>query len=140
MIFSGWIMKKEEQNKSGISLLQKGKKGVVRMIFSRFGIILLLLAVQVLFLFGLFFKFRQLAPHYLAFASFFYLLMIVVLINSNHDASSKITWLIILNIERCINKLISWEQSFCTYPHSQLKQIIVRVFWIIIYTLFYFKY
>lgn len=89
-------MENQMQQKGSITLLEKGKKGVIHMIFSRFGIVLLLLAVQILFLFGLFFKFRQLAPHYLWLASLFYLLMIVVLVNSNHDASSKITWLIVL--------------------------------------------
>lgn len=82
--------------KEGVTILEKGKKGVIHMIFSRFGIVLLLLAVQVLFLFGLFFKFRQLAPHYLGVASVFYLLMIIVLVNSDHDASAKITWLIVM--------------------------------------------
>lgn len=89
-------MENQMQQKGSITLLEKGKKGVIHMIFSRFGIVLLLLAVQILFLFGIFFKFRQLAPHYLWLASLFYLLMIVVLVNSNHDASSKITWLIVL--------------------------------------------
>ena len=91
-------MENETQRKDGITLLEKGKKGVIHMIFSRFGIILLLLVIQVLFLFGLFFKFRQLAPHYLGFATLFYLVMIVVLVNSAHDASAKITWLIVMMV------------------------------------------
>lgn len=91
-------MENETQRKDGITLLEKGKKGVIRMIFSRFGIILLLLVIQVLFLFGLFFKFRQLAPHYLGVATLFYLVMIVVLVNSDHDASAKITWLIVMMV------------------------------------------
>ena len=89
-------MEHQTSQKVGITLLEKGKKGVIHMIFSRFGIVLLLLAVQILFLFSLFFKFRQLAPHYLGLASLFYLLMIVVVVNSDHDASSKITWLIVM--------------------------------------------
>lgn len=91
-------MENETQRKDGITLLEKGKKGVIRMIFSRFGMILLLLVIQVLFLFGIFFKFRQLAPHYLGFATLFYLVMIVVLVNSDHDASAKITWLIVMMV------------------------------------------
>lgn len=91
-------MENQTQPKDGITLLEKGKKGVIHMIFSRFGIILLLLVVQVLFLFGLFFKFRQLAPHYLGLATLFYLVMIVVLVNSDHDASAKITWLIVMMV------------------------------------------
>ena len=89
-------MKMQLQQKDGITLLEKGRKGVLRMIFSRFGLVLILLAVQLLFLFGLFFRFRQLAPHYVGAASVFYLVMLVVLINGEHDASSKITWLVIM--------------------------------------------
>ena len=89
-------MNNQKQSKENITLLEKGKKGVIHMIFSRFGIVLFLLLVQVFFLFGLFFKFRQMAPHYIGLSSLFYLIMIVVLVNSDHDASSKITWLIVM--------------------------------------------
>ena len=89
-------MNSQKQSKDNITLLEKGKKGVIHMIFSRFGIVLLLLLVQIFFLFGLFFKFRQMAPHYIGLSSLFYLIMIVVLVNSDHDASSKITWLIVM--------------------------------------------
>lgn len=89
-------MNNQKQSKENITLLEKGKKGVIHMIFSRFGIVLFLLLVQVFFLFGLFFKFRQMAPHYIGLSSLFYLIMIVVLVNSDHEASSKITWLIIM--------------------------------------------
>ena len=39
---------------NGLSLLKKGKTGLVHAIFSRLGLILLLLALQVLALFGAF--------------------------------------------------------------------------------------
>ena len=78
-------MDNQKLKKEGITLLEKGKKGVIRMIFSRFGIVLFLLAAQILFLFGLFFKFSQLAPHYIGVATVFYFVMIIGLINSEHD-------------------------------------------------------
>lgn len=87
-----------EQNKvkRSVKLLNKGKKGVLRMIFGRFGIVLLLLLLQIVVLIGLFFKFRYLAYNYVALTGIFYFIMIIVLINSRHDDSSKITWLIIM--------------------------------------------
>lgn len=63
------------------------------MVFSRFGIVLVLLALQILVLLGLFLKFSQLAPHYYIISAVFYIFMITVIVNSDHDASSKITWL-----------------------------------------------
>ena len=89
-------MEKQTQQKEGITLLEKGKKGIIHMIFSRFGIVLILLVVQFFFLLGIFYWFRQLAPHYLGLASLFYLVMIVVLVNSDHDASAKLTWMIVM--------------------------------------------
>ena len=44
-------MEQEKEN-AGISLLKKGQKGIMRAVFSRLGLILVLLAVQVLFLFS----------------------------------------------------------------------------------------
>ena len=47
----------------GLLLLKKGQKGIVHALFSRFGLILLLLAVQVLILFGIFQWFEEFLPH-----------------------------------------------------------------------------
>ena len=39
---------------TGLNLLKKGQKGIIHGVFSRFGLILLLLIIQVLMLFGIF--------------------------------------------------------------------------------------
>ena len=52
----------------GIRLLKKGQKGVVHAIFSRFGLILILLLLQVFALFSLVRWFNGLLPHYVAAA------------------------------------------------------------------------
>ena len=78
-------MKNQEQGKKKIAF----KKGIISMVFSRFGIVLVLLALQILVLLGLFLKFSQLAPHYYIISAVFYIF-------SDHDASSKITWLTIM--------------------------------------------
>lgn len=75
---------------------EKGTKGVVRAIFSRFGIVLLLLLLQVGVLFGLFVKFEQLLPHYLGSAALFSAVMVIYLLNTRMDNSAKITWLIVI--------------------------------------------
>lgn len=85
-------MKNQEQGKKKIAF----KKGIISMVFSRFGIVLVLLALQILVLLGIFLKFSQLAPHYYIISAIFYIFMITVIVNSDHDASSKITWLTIM--------------------------------------------
>ena len=119
-------MEEALQQKDGVTLLEKGKKGVIHMIFSRFGLVLLLLVVQILFLFGLFFKFRQLAPHYLGIASLFYVVMIVVLVNSNHDATSKITWLIVMIIFPIFGALL-YLYTTVEIGHRALKKRLAHV-------------
>ena len=44
----------------GLILLKKGQKGIVHALFSRFGLILLLLVIQVFMLFGIFQWFEEL--------------------------------------------------------------------------------
>lgn len=55
---------KENSKKAGIHLLEKGKRGIFRVIFSRSGLILVLLAMQVLFLFSIFHWFEAFLPHH----------------------------------------------------------------------------
>lgn len=85
-------MKNKEQGKKRIAF----RKGIISMVFSRFGIVLVLLALQIIVLLGIFLKFSQLAPHYYIISAVFYIFMITVIVNSDHDASSKITWLTIM--------------------------------------------
>ena len=48
----------------GIRLLKRGQKGVVHAIFSRFGLVLVLLLLQAFALFSLLQWFGELLPHY----------------------------------------------------------------------------
>lgn len=49
----------------GLHLLKKGQKGIVHAVFSRLGLIVFLLAVQVMVLFGVFQWFEEFLPHIL---------------------------------------------------------------------------
>ena len=53
---------KTDYKDMGLRLLKKGQKGMIHAVFSRFGLILLLLAVQVLALVSLFQWLRNLYP------------------------------------------------------------------------------
>lgn len=80
----------------GLLLLKKGQKGIVHALFSRFGLILLLLAVQVLILFGIFQWFEEFLPHVLGGTALFSLFMVIYLLNSSINPTAKITWLIVI--------------------------------------------
>lgn len=83
------------KNKS-VKILRKGKSGIVKSIFSRFGLIVFLFLLQiVLMIFG-FFVFEEKMPTIYSAISLLSVFMLLFLINSNMDPGSKITWLLII--------------------------------------------
>ena len=81
---------------TGIALLKKGQKGLFHALFSRLGLILILLILQIGVLFGMFAKFEQFLPHFFGGTVLFSLIMVLFLLNSRHDPTAKITWLVII--------------------------------------------
>ncbi len=80
----------------GMHLLKRGKQGLVHIIFSRLGLILLMFIVQVLFLLGLFYWFRNFRPHVMGSSIVFVIIMVIYLFNSDFDSDVKLTWLMVI--------------------------------------------
>lgn len=80
----------------GLSLLKKGQKGIIHAVFSRFGLILFLLAIQVLILFSIFQWFEEFLPHIFGGTVLFTFIMVICLLNSSINPAAKITWLIVI--------------------------------------------
>ena len=80
----------------GLRLIKKGQKGISHAIFSRFGLILFLLFIQVRFLFDIFLWFEDFLPHVMGGSVLFTFLMVVYLLNSRLNPTAKITWLIVI--------------------------------------------
>ena len=91
---------KQEIKTRGLRLLKKGQKGLARVIFSRTGFITLLLFLNI-FLFASFHLWlRDLIPPaalQIVMGSFV-VSMVLYLLNSDMDPTSKITWLILISI------------------------------------------
>lgn len=85
-----------ENESYGLRLLKKGKRGLLRSIFSRLGIILLLFLVQVCILFGIFRWFAHFLPHIIGGTVVFMVAMVLYLFNSRMNATAKMTWLILI--------------------------------------------
>lgn len=88
--------KADAKDTIGISLLQKGKKGITRILFSRMGLIIVLLLIQIFFLFSAFRWFEAFLPHIYGGAVLFSSFMVLYLLNSRLDNSAKITWLVVI--------------------------------------------
>lgn len=92
----------------GIRLLKKGKRGIARIIFSRIGLFLTLMLLQVLFLVGIYYWFRELRPHIYSIMVLFSVIMVLYLLNSRLDPTAKITWLVIMILAPVFGALLYW--------------------------------
>ena len=82
----------------GLRLLKKGQKGIVHAIFSRFGLVLLLMLLQIGVLWSVFRWFGGLLPHYFGGSVAMSAFMVVYILNSEMDNSAKITWMVTIAI------------------------------------------
>ena len=73
-------------------------KGLLRIIFSRLIIILLLLAFQVALMVSLYNWLNEFIPHFSAVRTLFTAAMIVYLFNNSMDSTAKLTWMFIIAI------------------------------------------
>ncbi len=80
----------------GLTLLKKGQKGIIHAVFSRFGLILLLLTAQIFILFGIFGWFEEFLPHIFGGTILLTFVMVIYLLNSRINPTAKITWLIVI--------------------------------------------
>ncbi len=85
-----------EEKNMGITLLKRGQKGIVHALFSRLGLIIVLLVLQILILFGVFEWFKGFLPHIFGGTVIFTFVMVICLLNSRLNATAKITWLIVI--------------------------------------------
>lgn len=79
-------------------LKKKGKKGLFRLLFSRMGLIMLLLLGNIALLAALVLRFRNFMTHYVSVATVLSVLMVLVLLNSRTNASVKVTWLVVVMV------------------------------------------
>ncbi|MGO1468753.1 MAG: cardiolipin synthase [Tissierella sp.] len=81
-----------------IFLLKKGKRGILRMLFGRTGIVLLLLTVQILLLFSVFRFLESLLPYLVGTLLIFTIVMVIHVINSEHNSNVKMSWVIMITL------------------------------------------
>ena len=87
---------KEETKDTGIRLLHRGKQTVLKMVFSRTGVIIVLLAIQVLFLLGVFARFEEFLPHIYGGVFCVTVVMVLCILNCDMNPTAKITWLVVV--------------------------------------------
>lgn len=105
---------------NGLLLLKKGQKGLVYALFSRMGLVILLLLLQLAALFSIFQWFENLLPHILGGTVLFTAGMVLYLLNSELDSTAKITWLVVIMMLPVFGALLFW------YTQSELGHRAVK--------------
>ena len=77
-------------------MLQKGKRGILNVIFGRTMIVVVMLAAQIALLVSLFSSLSELMPYYYVIMLVLYGGLILHLVNKTSEPSSKITWILLV--------------------------------------------
>ena len=75
-------------------LIRHGRKGLFRVLFSRLGIIVLLLLIQASLLLFFYWQFEEYHPHLYTIMTVISIIAVFYLLNNGMDPSAKVTWLI----------------------------------------------
>lgn len=101
------IRNEDRQNKNmGMRLLKKGQNGILHAVFSRMGLFVLLLVLQMLFLLGAYQWFREFRPHLISGMAVFTVVMVLYLLNCRLDPTAKITWLVVVMLTPVFGALL----------------------------------
>jgi len=87
-----------EREERVASLAKPVRKGILRLVFSRFFLIALLLLVQIAIAVMAVLWFSEKLPEFFYFQTLFVFAMVVYLFNCSMDSSSKLTWALIISI------------------------------------------
>ena len=99
-------MDKQELQNKGLRLLKNGRIGLIRLVFSRIGLILLMLILQLALVFFAYYLFAHYVPRLIVIQTVFEVVMVLYLLNCHYDPSSKVTWLVIILIAPVFGTLL----------------------------------
>ncbi len=108
------------QENTGLNLLKKGRRGLSRMLFSRAGLLAVLILIQVGLVAVVLHYYREFFLHYYAASLLFSAGMALYLINSHIDPTSKITWMAAMVISPVFGALL------LLYTRSDIGHRIMR--------------
>ncbi len=101
-------LKEKEKESEGMRLMEKGKRGLLKLVFSRTGLIVVLLALQILVLIGVFHWFGNLLPQIFGGTLLFTVVMVIYLLNIRMDPTAKLTWLVVITLMPVFGALLYW--------------------------------
>lgn len=110
----------------GMRLLKKGQSGLMRALFSRLGIMLLLVLIQIAVPVLLLWRFEEYASWIYTVSLLFSLVMVIILLNCRTDPTAKITWLLLFAVFPLLGAFWFWY-SRADLGNRALKKRLDRV-------------
>ncbi len=110
----------------GISLLRRSRRGFMRVVFSRVGLIALLLMVEFALMMVLVFRAAEAWPPILGGTALLSLIMALFLLNVHMDPTAKITWLLVITIFPVFGALL-FAYTRSDLGHRLLKRRVAAI-------------
>lgn len=111
---------------TGLQLLKKGHRGIIHAIFSRFGIIILLFALQAILLTSVFLWSQSFMSEFFIGGLALGILVSICILNTRSDASSKLTWIIIVMAFPVFGTLLYLYTEF-EIGHRTLRDRVAKI-------------
>ena len=133
-----------EQEENVVRLAKPVKKGLLRLVFSRFFVIVLLIVLQILLVIGVYGYLSDKLPHFMIALRIFSAIMIIYLFNCEMDSSAKLTWMLLIavvpitgtafllftqanfghkKIKEAVEKQIQKSRPFLDQPENVLEKV-----------------
>ncbi|MCM1334862.1 MAG: cardiolipin synthase [Bacteroides sp.] len=120
-------MANKQNRRKELHLLKRGRQGIFHAIFSRFGLVLILLILQFLILFEVFLWFGNLLPHFYGGSVLFSAVVVLFLLNGRENPSVKITWLVVIMLMPVFGVLL-YCYTKSDIGHRALKDRLNRIY------------
>jgi cardiolipin synthase len=104
-----------------LRLLKQGKKGLIHLIFSRTGIMTLLILLQLGLMLLMVLRFQDYQVHYYGLFTLLSLITVLFLLNSDTDPNAKITWLLLVLLAPVVGMLL-YAYVHTDLGHRALKE------------------
>lgn len=88
----------EKARNKAVRLLKKGQKGFWKLIFSRTGVVTLVLLAQILLMVWVFLAFQEFQAHFMGVYILFSIFMVLLLFNTREAPAMKLTWLVVIMV------------------------------------------
>lgn len=117
------LNEKKREQENVLRLVKKSRKGILRVVFSRFGLMALLLVLELVLLWMMWRWFNNDFEWFAAVQGVFTVLMFFHLFNSDMDATGKLTWMFLLAVIPIPASIFLWFTEK-DVGHRTLKRMV----------------